>query len=245
MRLINVSMVSYLNAKPFLYGIEKSGAKNKFNITLNFPAATAQKLKSGAADIALLPIAEISSVPNSLIITDYCIGCNGSVESVCIFSKVPIEEVKEIFLDYQSRTSVKLLSILLKEYWKVSPALLPSYPGYEENINGQTAGLIIGDRTFDLKNSFEFVYDLGAAWKEFTSFPFVFAAWVSRIPLSEEIIKTLNNAFCFGIENIDKVIAENQNQFPSTDVATYLKKNIQFNFDNEKKLGMKKFLEWK
>ena len=61
---------------------------------------------------------------------------------------MPIHQIKNIFLDYQSKTSVKLLKILLNEYWNVSPKLIDSKYGFENNIKGNNAGLVIGDRSF-------------------------------------------------------------------------------------------------
>src|SRR5258707_621310 len=82
--------------------------KDRINLHLDFPAAIAQQLKSGEADLALIPTAEIKNIPGARVVTDYCIGADGPVGSVCLYADVPVEEVKEIFLDYQSRTSVQL-----------------------------------------------------------------------------------------------------------------------------------------
>ncbi len=97
--------------------------------------------------MGLVPVAVIPQLPESRIITDYCIGCNGPVASVCIFSNVPMEQVKRVYLDYQSRTSVQLAKILLKEYWKSEAELVETKGDeYLSQIEGTTAGLVIGDR---------------------------------------------------------------------------------------------------
>lgn len=69
-------------------------------------------------------MAAIPLINDSQIISNYCIASNQKVASVCLFSEVPIDEIQEIYLDYQSRTSVMLLRILLKEYWQIRPSLL-------------------------------------------------------------------------------------------------------------------------
>ena len=69
------------------------------------------------------------------IISDFCIGADGEVDTVCLFSDVPIQEVESIFLDYQSKTSVELLKILLKEYWQVSPKLIEAKANYEKHLS--------------------------------------------------------------------------------------------------------------
>ena len=83
-----------------------------------------RKLLKGKVDIGLVPIVVMKQLENTQVISDFCIGADGAVDTVCLFSDVPIQEIESIFLDYQSRTSVELLKILLKEYWQVSPKLL-------------------------------------------------------------------------------------------------------------------------
>ena len=87
-------------------------------LTTDYPSRIAQKLLDDEIDIGLVPVAIIPRMKEAQISTDFCIGCNGPVASVCLFSDVPLENVDNILLDYQSRTSVQLAKILLKEYFK-------------------------------------------------------------------------------------------------------------------------------
>ena len=125
-----------------------------------------KKILSGKADIALVPIVVMKEIDSYNIISNYCIGSDGYVDTVCLYSEVPIHQIKNIFLDYQSKTSVKLLKILLNEYWNVSPKLIDSKYGFENNIKGNNAGLVIGDRSFFLNSKFKFVYDLSFIGKK-------------------------------------------------------------------------------
>ena len=139
-------------------------------------AVCADKLVNDEVDLALVPIVVIPSLREPHIISNYCIGANGAVETVCLFSDVPISEIASIYLDYQSRTSVALLKILLKEYWGLDPEFKDAELGFEESISGINAALVIGDRAFGLNRKHQYVYDLSAIWKEMTGFPFVFAS---------------------------------------------------------------------
>jgi chorismate dehydratase len=65
----------------------------------------------------------IPQLKEHYIISDYCIGCDGEVGSVCLFSEVPLEKIERILLDYQSTTSIGLLKILIKEFWKINPII--------------------------------------------------------------------------------------------------------------------------
>src|SRR5215467_8843515 len=123
---IKIAAVTYLNTKPFVYGIHQSGLSKEVELILDYPAGIAEELQNGNADVALLPVAVIPEIQNAEIVTDYCIGCDGTVSSVCLYSDVPIEEAKEIFFDYQSRTSVELAKILLNDFWKLNLKSLPA-----------------------------------------------------------------------------------------------------------------------
>ena len=118
MKKIRVGAVSYLNTKPLLYGIRKHKVSQQIELIEDYPSRIAQLLIDDKIDVGLIPVAAILRLKEHHIITNYCIGSDGPVASVCIFSEVPIEEVKNIYLDYQSKTSVSLARILIKEYWK-------------------------------------------------------------------------------------------------------------------------------
>ena len=119
--MIKITAVSYLNTLPFIYGLKHSRLIDTIDLDLDYPAACAKKLINGDVDLALVPVVVIPSLKEAHIISDYCIGANGSVDTVCLYSDVPIDRIVNIFLDYQSQTSVALLKILLKEYWKLAP----------------------------------------------------------------------------------------------------------------------------
>ena len=55
--MLKISAVSYLNTKPFLYGIFKSGLEQEVDLQLDIPSECARKLTSGEVDMALLPVA--------------------------------------------------------------------------------------------------------------------------------------------------------------------------------------------
>ena len=121
MSIIKISAVSYLNSKPFLYGLEQSYVRGKIDISLDTPAQAAEKLLNDEVEISLVPVAIIPQLENPVIISPYCIGADGKVATVCLFSNVPVEEIKTVHLDYQSRTSVQLVRVLFREFWTMYP----------------------------------------------------------------------------------------------------------------------------
>jgi chorismate dehydratase len=238
-----LTAVSYLNTKPFLYGLAHSDLVNEMDLSLEVPAASAAKLLAGEADIGLIPVAVLPEIPQARVITDYCIGAVGPVKSVCIFSHVPLREVRRVLLDYQSRTSVALAQVLFRHHFKMSPQLVPAKPGFELEVQRDEGALIIGDRAIELQNRFCHQCDLAEAWRAFTGLPFVFAAWVAGKPVPDSLIERLNNAFSFGIKNVDAVAAEYAGRFPDFDVRHYLTNSISYTLDAEKQKGLNRFLE--
>ena len=192
--MLKISAVSYLNTIPFIHGLKQSELIKTIDLQLDYPSICADKLINGTVDLALVPVAVIPKLKEAYIISDYCIGANGAVDTVCLYSDVPIEEIESIALDYQSRTSVALLRVLLKEYWQYNPELKKANVGFEENIKGNHAALVIGDRAFALNTKHAYIYDLSVIWKEMTGFPFVFAAWVANTKLPQDFIISFNKA---------------------------------------------------
>ena len=207
----------------------------------DYPARIAGKLLEESIDVGLVPVAVIPRLKESHIITDYCIGCNGPVASVCLFSEVPLEDVEAVMLDYQSRTSVALTKVLLKEYWQLNPKLIETRNEYQSQIKGNTAGLLIGDRALAQRNVSPYIYDLGEAWKNHTGLPFVFAAWVSNKKLPMNFVSLFNDANRNGVMHIDKVI----NSSPTSifDLRKYYSDHINYHLDADKREGMNLFLE--
>ncbi|HTN46854.1 MAG TPA: menaquinone biosynthesis protein [Flavipsychrobacter sp.] len=239
---IKVGAVSYLNTKPLLYGIERSEIFNDIDLILEYPALLAKHLREGAIDMALMPVAAMKDIEEARIVSDYGIAADGDVASVCIFSHVPMDEIQTVYLDYQSRTSVKLAEVLLKHYWKKEVEFLPATENYIEYINDTKAGVIIGDRALKQLSNFPYIYDLATAWKDFTGLPFVFAAWISNKDLPPDFTAAFNKANAEGLQHIDEVVK--QNSFPYFDLKEYYTRHIHYFLDESKKQGLQKFLSF-
>ena len=238
---IKVTAVSYLNAKPLLYGIERSAVMNDIELVVDYPANLARSLKEGNIDMALLPVAAIPGIEGARIVSDYGIAADGNVASVAIFSQVPVEDIQTVYLDYQSRTSVRLAQLLFEKHWKKEVIFKEATEHYIEYINGTNAGVIIGDRALQQLNNFEYVYDLAESWKAYTGLPFVFAAWVANKELPVDFIEAFNEANALGLSHINEIVEANP--YPYFDLHAYYTKHIHYRLDDDKKKGLEKFLE--
>ncbi len=232
--------MSYLNTKPLVYGFEKGLMKNEIELSFDYPAKVAAKLLNDEIDVGLIPIAVLPKLNEYHIISDYCIGASSTVASVCLFSDVPLNEIREVLVDYQSRTSAALLKVLLKEFWQIEPVLIDTSNGYQQSIKGTTAGLVIGDRALKQRVHSAFIYDLAESWIEMTGLPFVFATWVANKKLPENFIQSFNETTSIGLTHIDEIVAGIH--FPEYDMNHYYRVNIDYVLDSKKREGIKRFL---
>jgi chorismate dehydratase len=236
-------VVSYFNTQPLLLGIEKADFLSKIELVKDYPANIAQALIDGQIDIGLVPVAITPFLTDPHIVSEYCIGTRTKVASVAIFSKVPMDQIQSIYLDYQSRTSVQLARILLQAFWKKDVQFLKAQEGYIQAIEGTTAGVIIGDRALANLTNFEYVYDLGEAWIAHTGLPFVFAAWMSNQPIPDDFKILFNNANAYGVEHIDEVLNQLPPRKHDYDMEVYYTKNIEYRLTDTMQHGMQLFLE--
>jgi len=242
-RKIRIGAVSYLNTKPLLYGLEHGQMSNEVELVLDYPANLVRLLQSNQIDIGLIPVGALPSLGDYHIISDYCIGTEGEVASVAVFSELPMEEIDTVLLDYQSRTSVMLCKILFEKHWKKKVQFIDAKDeSYIDNIHGNVAGLVIGDRALKIRDKFKFKFDLGLAWKEMTGLPFVFAVWVRKKEISGEFIPLFNEANGMGLSKINLIIDYNNESIYPMDM--YFRKNISYRLTEGMRESMNLYLSF-
>ena len=235
MKKIAVSAVSYTNTLPFLNGIRSSDVMKTIDLSVDYPSECARKVIDHEVDMGIIPIAALAELPVYHLIGDYCIGSDGAVDSVFIFSEKPIDEIDTLLLDKQSKTSNGLAQILLKRYWKKDVRVV---------TEGEAdAYVLIGDRTFGKKQSAPYFYDLGYYWKELTGLPFAFAVWVSNKRLPDEFTSAFNQALANGVAHPEQVIP-GLPVYDGFDYHTYLTENLDFHLTPEKRKAIDQYLSW-
>jgi len=244
MNKLSISAISYLNTLPFVYGINHSGILTNFHFQLEIPSVSAKHFINNEVDIALIPVAALKQIESYQLLSDYCIGSHKEVKTVLLLSQLPLNEIKKIHLDYHSLTSVNLANVLAQNYWKIKPEWI--HLTNEETYSEKESIVAIGDKTFQLKEKFNYVYDLSKEWYNFTGLPFVFACWVAKKGLSQEIITPSTAALKWGVENKKDAITKlfNIQLFPNININEYLEKNIDYLFDEPKKKALHLFLSY-
>ncbi len=240
MSKLKIALVSYINTIPFIEGIRASKALiDKVELLIDYPSNCAELIKNKEVDGGLIPVGALSEIEGYQVFTNYCIGANGAVDTVALFSQKPINEIKTIYLDYQSRTSAKLVQILAKEFWKKEFNYLPTSKGFESNIDDKSAILIIGDRVFEYEHLYKYKLDLAEEWKKQTQLPFTFAVWVANTKL-KAVEEELNKVFLESIRNIPNQYS-NLLTISNEKFINYLTKKIDYTYDNDKKKAVQLF----
>jgi len=241
---IRISAVSYTNTKPFIYGLQHTGIMQKIELSLDTPSDCAQKLIDNVVDIGLIPVTAALSLKHWEIVSGYCIGAVGAVNSVFIFSNCDIKDVKTLQLDPQSRTSNNLARVLLKNYWKADDVnILEDADDYSNSTGPATAFVQIGDRTFGKKEKYPFVYDLAGEWQKFTGLPFVFAAWIANKPIPADFIEEFNQSLKYGLDNRIELLKELPER-QDFDFEDYLMHKLDFELTEDKRKALYLFLEY-
>lgn len=240
---IKAGIVSYRNTRPLIYGLQQEPVSQQIDLVEAIPSKLATMLVNGEIDLGLVPVAILPQLAEYHIIGNHCIATDTEVASVCLFSEVPLAEIETIYLDYQSRSSVALLKILMQESWGINPRLIMAKDeSYRDEIKGTTAGLVIGDRALEQRRESTFIYDLASEWRAITGLPFVFAAWVSLKPLPEEFIQTFDAANALGLDHIDEIVAAHP--YPYYNLKKYYTLHLSYTLDERKRKGMELFLSY-
>lgn len=238
---IRAGIVNYLNTRPLIYGLQRPPISNIIELTGDYPSRIADMLLKGEIDVGLVPVAVLKSIPGYHIVGKHCIGTEGEIASVALFSEVPLQQIKKVYLDYQSRTSVELLIYLMREYWGISPVIIHAEnESFRDEIKGDTAGLVIGDRAFEQRKISTFIYDLGSEWKKITGLPFVFAVWASRNKLPDEFIEQFDKANAMGLERMDEIIRQEDSHL--YDMRKYYNLHLSYILDQKKLQSLELFL---
>lgn len=233
---IKISAVSYTNSKPFIYGLEHaSGLRDKMDIVLDVPVDCARKLLDNRVDIGLVPTAVLPEMPWYELVSDYCIGAGGPVNSVFIFSNKPLDKIRTVRTDSHSRTSNLLARILARHHWELDMEF--------GNFNDPDAFVLIGDRTFGLKEQYPYVFDLAEHWMNFTGLPFVFAVWAASKPVDKDFAREFSRALKLGLDRREALLKELP-PVPGVDLHAYLMQHIDYNLDERKKSGLDLFLQF-
>jgi len=238
---LRVGSVSFLNAKPLIFGLENTDA---IDLSLDVPSRLLDGLRQQRLDVALLPVIDYQRMEGLRMLTAGGIGCDGPTLTVRIFSPVPIEKINVLACDTDSHTSVALARIILARQFGITPEFAELR--YERRATGaKSALLLIGDKVVcEEPRDLPYQLDLGEAWKNLTGLPFVFAAWMARGGVElRNLPQLLNEAKAAGLAHIDQIIRQHAvpRGWPPETARKYLTQNLGFDIGPRQIEGIKLF----
>ncbi len=226
--------MQYLNARPLICDYPGK-------IILAHPSELARKMREGAIDVALVPVYEALNQPGWPIADNIAIAAWGSVYSVYLAGRLPIEKTTRVVLDPASLTSVNLLRCILEEFYGLAPEYLAA-PAQEDD-----ARLLIGNQAIEFREQERdrwIFYDLGEEWRKFTGLPFVFAVWLMGLAVKKPriVADELRLLKVCGLSRIETICASldpGRREF----CREYLTRYIRFDLGEFEKQGLERFRE--
>jgi len=262
--------VQYLNTAPLVWGFTNGKLAGKYDLTFTVPSQCAEALRTGTADIAIIPAIEYQRIPGLVVLPDLAIASQNRVRSLLIVAKKPIEQVGSIALDRSSRSTQALTRILAAEHWNISPEFFESEPNLTAMLQRADAALLIGDPALRLSIAIEkkstvspqgravcqaatlgipgseifHVYDVVGEWRKYSSLPAVMAVWAARPEVvTTELLADFAASRNFGLTQIPAMCQEaaRELELPQPDLESYLRQNIDFSLGEENRRGLERY----
>lgn len=245
--VIRIGAVGYLNARPLTWALDRR--PDRWQMRYDVPSVCAALLHAGDVDLGLIPSIEYLHASDYRLVPGIGIGSRGPVASVALYTRVPLERVREIALDTSSRTSVTLIRVLCRHHFGIQPAFVPHWPDLAAMTRTHEAGLLIGDPAFDVDHEALGLQkiDLGEAWTAMTGRPFIYAAWTGRAGVLDAAqVAWLQEAQAEGVDATDAIAAEygGDEAARTARAAVYLRDNVKYGLGPEEAAGLQMFLDY-
>lgn len=269
---LRISIVQYLNTAPLVWGFTNGPFVGKYDLSFTVPSQCAEALRSGAADVAIIPAIEYQRIPDLVVLPDLAIASQNRVRSLLIVAKKPIEQVGSFALDRSSRSTQALTRILASEHWKINPDFFEAEPDLRAMLENADAALLIGDPALRISIAIEkrstisphgravchaatlgiataeifHVYDVVGEWRKWASLPAVLAVWAARPEvITPEVLADFAASRDFGLTQIAAISlqAASELELPQQTLESYLRHNIDFSLDEENRRGLERYFQ--
>jgi len=264
---LRISIVQYLNTAPLVRGFTHGPLHGKYDLSFTVPSQCAEALRTGAADVAIIPAIEYQRIPDLVILPGLAIASKRSVRSLLLVSRMPLERATRVALDRSSRSTQALVRILCDAFCETVPEFFEAAPDLKLMLRGADAALLIGDPALQLAlthgNKAErdkngamivpakaaglgeegtlFVYDVVELWQRQTNAPAVLAVWAGRREaVTGELVKDFQESLAYGLSQLDTIAAEASRELglPAHELRRYLSENIDYQLDEENLRGL-------
>jgi len=228
---VRIGRIPYVNCYPVYGAIDRGAVTLNGTLVTGVPSALNRQMADGGLDISVVSAVEYArDARRYLLLPDLAISCDGPVQSVMLFSRLPAEDLdgRRVIVSRSSMTSVALLEVLFENVWNARPEFIAGDAEMSDIVAFDTeahdARLVIGDAALVLRGetrprvvdaprasmpTYQFAYDLGETWKTWTGLPFVFAVWVAQrtAPVAEAlgVHASLITSRNWGLQHLDEL----------------------------------------
>jgi len=270
---LRISIVQYLNTAPLVRGFTHGPLRGKHQLSFTVPSQCAEALRSGAVDVAIIPVIEYHRIPDLVALPNLSISSKKAVRSLLLVSQKPIHEARRIALDRSSRSTQVLVRILCAKLWNITPLFFEADPDLPSMLREADAALLIGDPALRLALSSEpgakrdgtgellcppeavglhratplYVYDIVEQWRSLTSLPAVLAVWTARKDtVTPEVIHDFQESLAFGMRHIREISVEASRELrlPAEKLERYLAEDIDYTLDDENLRGLQRYFSF-
>jgi chorismate dehydratase len=267
---LRISVVQYLNTAPLVRGFTHGALQGKYDLSSTVPSQCAEALRTGAADVAIIPAIEYQRIAGLAILPGLAIASKERVRSLLLLSKVPLRQARRIALDGSSRSTQALVKILAARRWQIAPEFFEADPDPTAMLANADAALVIGDAALRIAVAAEthisrgsegewlstgsvagisgvgdlHIYDVVKEWWHLTERPAVLAVWAARAEIiTAELAADFLASRDFGLTQIRQIAAEaaHEMHLPKKELHLYLEKNIDYTLDDENLQGLLRF----
>jgi predicted solute-binding protein len=267
---LRISIVQYVNTAPLVWGFTNGPLRGKYELSFTVPSQCAEALRSGAADVAIIPAIEYARIDDLVALPDLAIASQREVRSLLLIAKMPIAQARRIALDRGSRSTQALVRILCADYWKIAPEFSEAAPELPQMLREADAALLIGDPALRVSIAVEgaakciasgelacsgrvarlpgveslYIYDVVEEWRRATGLPAVLAVWAARREVATpELARDFLASRDYGVAHIAEIsaAAAKELNLPVAALQKYLRENIDFSLSAENQRGLEHY----
>lgn len=187
-----VASVPYINAIPLTDAM--AHWPDEIQVFYDVPSKLPAYLETGEAEAVLVSSIDGLRHPGRQLAAGVCIGSDGPVRSVRLFSKVPPSEIRRLAFDASSMTSNRLAEIVLKDGYGACPDVVICPPDLDGMLAEADACVLIGDIGMRTEGAGLWILDLGEEWTRLTGLPFLWAGWIGNGAMTPELVDLLLRA---------------------------------------------------
>ncbi|HEV2387505.1 MAG TPA: menaquinone biosynthesis protein [Candidatus Acidoferrales bacterium] len=261
MTKLRVSVVEYLNTAPLVWGFTDGGLGGGYELDFTLPSLCAEALRSGRADIGIIPAIEYQRMEDVVAFDGMAIAAKREVRSILIVARRPIERVRTMALDTSSRSSTAMVKVLGRRRWNIEPEYIDAAPNPQAMLERADAALVIGDPALRLAVKIDalhakkpvaggacclgdadelpvpgvsilFVYDVVAEWRAWTGLPAVLALWAARREVATpKVVEDFLASKAYGLEHVNDIARQAADELDIPEPAIETYLRENVNFD--------------